>query len=83
MTDAARFSDELRRLRAERGLSYRALAELAHHGKSYIEDLEKGRKPPNDAVAERLDQALGAGGRLVAALRSTALDDETDGEMDA
>ncbi|MBU2671047.1 helix-turn-helix domain-containing protein, partial [Actinoplanes bogorensis] len=52
MTDAARFSDELRRLRAERGLSYRALAELAHHGKSYIEDLEKGRKPPNEAAPE-------------------------------
>src|SRR4051812_16678172 len=38
-----RFTDELRRLRQERRLSYRALADRAHHAKSYVEDLEKGR----------------------------------------
>lgn len=83
MTDSAsRFAAELRRLRAERGLSYRALAELAHHGKSYLEDLEKGRKPPNAAVAARLDAALHSGGTLAAALRPAAHED-ADAELEA
>lgn len=81
MTDS-RFAVELRRLRQERGLSYRALAELATQGKSYIEDLEKGRKPPNAAVARNLDKALGAGGRLTATLRQPA-DDDTEAELEA
>jgi len=56
MTDhPSMFAAALRRLRLERGLSYRALADLAHYAKSYVDDLEKGRKPPNPAVAERLD----------------------------
>ena len=79
MTDhPSPFAAELRRLRMERGLSYRKLAGLAHHGKSYLEDLEKGRKPPNLAVAERLDMALDAGGQLAATLRPTGsgIDDE-------
>jgi transcriptional regulator with XRE-family HTH domain len=76
------FADELGRLRQQRGLSYRALAELAHHGKSYIEDLEKGRKPPNQAVADRLDAALQAGGRLAAALRPPA-DEDLEAEIEA
>ncbi|XVU21425.1 helix-turn-helix domain-containing protein [Actinoplanes sp. CA-054009] len=83
MTDvSARFADELRRLRAERGLSYRALAALAHHGKSYVEDLEKGRKPPSAAVAVRLDDALKAGGRLAATLRAPA-EDDVEAELEA
>jgi len=81
MSDS-RFADELRRLRQERKLSYRALAELAHHGKSYVEDLEKGRKPANSAVAARLDEALQADGRLVAALRPPA-DEDTEAEIEA
>jgi transcriptional regulator with XRE-family HTH domain len=79
---AARFAEELRRLRTERGLSYRALAEQATQGKSYIEDLEKGRKPPNRVVAANLDKALGAAGRLTATLRPPA-DDDTEAELEA
>ncbi|MEU4239646.1 helix-turn-helix transcriptional regulator [Actinoplanes sp. NPDC026619] len=74
------FAAELRRLRTERGLSYRGLAELANQGKSYIEELEKGRKPPNAAVAANLDRLLGAGGRLAATLHAP-IDD--DGELEA
>jgi transcriptional regulator with XRE-family HTH domain len=81
MTDSP-FADELYRLRRQRGLSYRALAELAHHGKSYIEDLEKGRKPPNQAVADRLDAALQAGGRLAATARPPA-DSDLEAEIEA
>ncbi|WP_030434071.1 helix-turn-helix domain-containing protein [Actinoplanes subtropicus] len=82
MTDqASQFAAELRRLRSERGLSYRALAERAHYGKSYLEDLEKGRKPANQAVAERLDRALGAEGRLAAILHPAG--DGADDEIEA
>nr|WP_250034710.1 helix-turn-helix transcriptional regulator [Actinoplanes maris] len=84
MTDSAgRFASELRRLRADRGLSYRALADRANQGKSYIEDLEKGRKPPNVAVAANLDKALGAGGQLVATLQGVEVDDCFSAEMEA
>jgi transcriptional regulator with XRE-family HTH domain len=76
------FGDELRRLRLERGLSYRGLAEIAHYGKSYLEDLEKGRKLPSPGLAGRLDQALHAGGRLGATLRAPS-PDEAEAEIEA
>jgi transcriptional regulator with XRE-family HTH domain len=59
-----RFAATLRALRSERGLSLRDLARLAIYGKSYLHDLETGRKQPTAAVAERLDEVLSAGGRL-------------------
>ena len=79
---SADFHCELRRLRTERGLSIRALAALVHHGKSYLHELETGQKVPSTAVARRLDQALAAGGRLAAALRSTIAVD-TEPEIEA
>ncbi|WP_250000356.1 helix-turn-helix transcriptional regulator [Actinoplanes sp. M2I2] len=83
MTDpSSRFAIELRRLRLERALSYRALADLAHHGKSYIEDLEKGRRSPSPVVADRLDEALRAQGRLAATLRPVT-DADVDSELEA
>ena len=62
------FSAELRRLRAQHGLSVRELAALVHYGKSYIHELETGHKAANADVARRLDVALGTGGRLAATL---------------
>ncbi|GAB1641130.1 helix-turn-helix domain-containing protein [Krasilnikovia sp. MM14-A1259] len=83
MTDpSSRFATELRRLRTQRGLSYRALAQRANQGKSYIEDLEKGRKPPNPAVAANLDKALDAHERLAATLRP-AIDHGAEAELEA
>jgi transcriptional regulator with XRE-family HTH domain len=83
MTDpSSRFAAELHRLRTERGLSYRALGERANQGKSYIEDLEKGRKPPNPAVAANLDKALSARGGLAATLRPV-VDEDSDAELEA
>jgi tetratricopeptide (TPR) repeat protein len=61
-----RFGQRLNRLRADRGLSLRDLAGLVHHGKSYVHELETGRKCPPIDVAHRLDEALDAGGSLVA-----------------
>src|SRR5688572_18253258 len=77
-----RFASELRRLRVDRGLSYRALAERANQGKSDIEDLEKGRKPPNAAVAENLDRGLDARGQLAATLHAV-VDDGGEAEIEA
>jgi tetratricopeptide (TPR) repeat protein len=76
------FSEELRRLRLDRGLSYRGLADLVHYGKTYIQELESGKKPPSAALAARLDEMLGAGGRLAATMRPE-LSDEADAEIDA
>jgi transcriptional regulator with XRE-family HTH domain len=81
MTDNARFRDELRRLKQQRGLSYRALASRSNYSSSYLQELVKGDKPPNEAIAEQLDMALDAGGRLVALLRPVS--DGTDDEIEA
>ncbi|GAB3151572.1 hypothetical protein GCM10027290_41090 [Micromonospora sonneratiae] len=58
------FADRMRQLRAERGLSIRALAKLTFHAKTYIHELETGRKQPTPQVAQRIDDALDAGGVL-------------------
>lgn len=59
-----RFGDMLRRLRTQRGLSYRDLARRATYGKSYLHDLETGRKQPTPETAHRLDEILDADGQL-------------------
>lgn len=75
------FAQHLRALRAERGLSLRELAARTHHGKSYLHDLETGRKPASAEVAHRLDQALSTGGQLAALLRPAA--DDAESEIEA
>lgn len=59
-----RFAATLRRLRIERGLGLRALADQVHIGKSTLHDLETGKTPPTPEIAQLLDDALGAGGEL-------------------
>lgn len=58
------FGQALRRLRGSRSL--RDVALLASCGKSYVADLENGRRRPTVAIAAALDSALDAGGELVA-----------------
>lgn len=60
------FGKRLAEMRAQRGLSLRALGELASFSRGFIWDLEAGNKSPGAATAARLDEALGAGGRLAA-----------------
>ncbi|MBE1485232.1 helix-turn-helix domain-containing protein [Plantactinospora soyae] len=60
------FAAVLRRLRTERDMSLRELARVAYYGKSYLHELETGVKQPTPQAARRLDDALGAGGELVA-----------------
>ncbi|MEU1754495.1 helix-turn-helix transcriptional regulator [Micromonospora matsumotoense] len=71
-----RFSVELRRLRIEARVSLRALALVVYQSKSQLHDLEVGRRQPTDDVARRLDEALGAGGLLVALARPPELPDD-------
>ncbi|WBB77750.1 helix-turn-helix domain-containing protein [Micromonospora sp. WMMD882] len=60
-----RFGVRLRALRADRGLSLRALAQLTHRGKSHLHELETGEKAPTVETARHLDRVLDAGGSLV------------------
>lgn len=78
-----RFAETLRRLRADRGLSLRELARRAVHGKSYIQELESGRKLPSVEVAERLDDALGTGGTLAAMVHPPTAGSGVDDELAA
>lgn len=65
------FGATLRRLRRDRGLSLRELAQRAHVGKSTLSDLENGRCTPSEATARALDQALGADGALTTLVQPT------------
>lgn len=76
-----RFGVQLRALRAERGLSLRALGRLAHRGKSHLHDLETGAKAPTPETASHLDDLLRAGGAL-ARLVDEPVDHDTEaGEL--
>ncbi|MCC9307661.1 helix-turn-helix domain-containing protein [Kitasatospora sp. RB6PN24] len=61
---AETFGEALRRLRGT--LSVRDVARLANCGKSTVSDLESGRRQPTTTMAEALDDALDAGGQLIA-----------------
>ncbi|WNI19959.1 helix-turn-helix domain-containing protein [Actinacidiphila sp. ITFR-21] len=58
------FGAALRRLRGTR--TVRAVAERSAISKTQISDLESGKRRPTAAVAEALDNALDAGGELIA-----------------
>jgi transcriptional regulator with XRE-family HTH domain len=59
-----RFAERMRAILAERGLSYRALAERTFYGKSYLHRIAVGQTAPTAEVAARIDDALGADGEL-------------------
>jgi transcriptional regulator with XRE-family HTH domain len=83
MTDKAeRFAAELLRIKNERGLSYRELAERTSYSSSYVQELVKGKKPPNAAVAAQLDRQLGTG-RWFAEILRPAEEDDAEGELEA
>ncbi|MGP4103290.1 helix-turn-helix domain-containing protein [Nonomuraea sp. KM90] len=61
------FGEALRRLRQHAGLSVREVARRSACGKSYVSDLELGRRcAPSLPVVQALDKAVGADGELVA-----------------
>jgi transcriptional regulator with XRE-family HTH domain len=60
------FSERLRSLMAERGISGRELARRIPCDRSYVSLLAQGKRRPSPATAERLDQLLDGGGALAA-----------------
>lgn len=69
---AMTFSDAMRRLMAERGMSLGALAKAVPCDKGYLSRVANGIKPPSERIAERLDELLAANGELVALSSKTA-----------
>jgi transcriptional regulator with XRE-family HTH domain len=61
------FDGLLRALMGDRGLSGKAVARKVPCDPAYISRLVNGKQRPSRQVAERLDDLLGAGGRLVGA----------------
>ncbi|MGJ5754916.1 helix-turn-helix protein [Streptomyces puniciscabiei] len=61
----ARFAEELRLLRAERGVSLRALAEVAGWDASLFGKLENGQTLGGPEVVQALDQYYGTNGMLL------------------
>jgi transcriptional regulator with XRE-family HTH domain len=62
----ADFAAEVRRLMEERGISLRGLARAAHYDPSHLSKVLNGHKPASPYLAARLDDALDAGGTLMA-----------------
>lgn len=60
--------DEVNRLQAARGWSLRELARQVPCDAGYLSKLIQGHKSPSLTMATRLDELLGANGRLVACL---------------
>jgi transcriptional regulator with XRE-family HTH domain len=58
------FADEVRRLIAERGMSLRGLAKASNYDPSYLSKVLSGHKPSSPYLAARLDDALGANGKI-------------------
>ena len=78
-----RFPRRMRELLDQRGMSLRALAAHTYYSKSYPGELVTGVKAPTADVARRVDEALGAGGKLVALVQPIAVTSVDEGEMDA
>ncbi|MFF3314268.1 helix-turn-helix domain-containing protein [Streptomyces sp. NPDC003035] len=62
------FGEALRELRRQRGLSLTQLARRIHYSKGYLSKIETGSKPVNATLARLCDDALQAGGALLALL---------------
>lgn len=76
MTD---FGGELRRLMAERGLSQNETARRVPCDSGYLSKLAHGKKHPSPETAARLDDILGAGGKLAALVPTSVTADPGDG----
>jgi len=60
----ADFASEVRRFMAERGMSLRGLGRAAGYDPSHLSKILNGRKPASPYLAARLDDALGAQGKI-------------------
>ncbi|MFD0852899.1 helix-turn-helix domain-containing protein, partial [Actinomadura adrarensis] len=60
------FGEKMRALMTQRRMSLRRLESLVNYDKGYLSKVSRDLKPPPEPMAVRLDQALDAGGELVA-----------------
>src|SRR5258708_28420049 len=75
------FGSEVKRLLAERGMSLRQAARLAHYDVSYLSKVVNGRKPGSPGLAAALDEVLGAGGMLAGIAAGGALNPDDAGRL--
>lgn len=78
------FGANLRRMRAESGISLAQLAEKVTYSKSYLSKIENDLKPPTADIAKRCDSVFGTGGVLSAMVRTSdgpAAEDDQDREL--
>jgi len=68
-TGQVTFGDRLREYRQHRGWSLADLSKATHYHRSYLSNLENGRKLPNEDLARVCDEVLRAKGELIAAAR--------------
>jgi transcriptional regulator with XRE-family HTH domain len=66
------FGSRLREYRDHRGWSLGDLARATHFSRSYLSNVENGRKPATEDIARACDAALRAKGELIAAARTDA-----------
>jgi len=67
----AGFTETVRRLMAERGVSVRQLAREIHYDDGGLSKIISGQRPCPPAIARAIDDALGAGGAILAAAASS------------
>src|SRR5260370_7699109 len=60
------FGEQMRRVMAERGMSLHKLAKIVNYDVGYLCKVRNGQKPASPVMAARVDNALGAGGALIA-----------------
>src|SRR5260370_16924248 len=60
------FGEQMRRVMAERGMSLHKLAKIVNYDVGYLCRGRNGQKPASPVMAARVDNALGAGGALIA-----------------
>jgi transcriptional regulator with XRE-family HTH domain len=65
--ERASFAEQVAELRSEAGLSLADVAAAAYIARGYVHHIERGRRWPTQPVAAALDDALDAGGALLAA----------------
>jgi transcriptional regulator with XRE-family HTH domain len=67
------FGSRLREYREHRGWSLADLARATHYSRSYLSNIENGRKTPTGDLARLCDEALRAKGELIAASKADAV----------
>lgn len=68
------FGSTLKELREHHGISLRRLGQMVHCSHGYLWDLENSTKRPSQSVADLLDRALRADGRLASLVRESSAD---------